>query len=203
MTTFYLDDGRVDPVTLIEAGPCVVTQIKTRARDGYEAVQLGFELAKRLNKPLRGHLERAGNNYRHLQEFLVDDLADFEVGQTLDVSLFNVGDILSIRGKSKGRGFAGGVRRHNFRGGPKTHGQSDRHRGPGSIGGGTSPGKVWKGTRMAGHMGDAPVTVSGLRVHMIDAERNVIAVRGAVPGAKNGLLRISVQRRAKTPETES
>ena len=203
MTTFFLENGRVDPVTLIKAGPCVVTQIKTQARDGYEAIQLGFELAKRLNKPERGHMERAGNNFRHLQEFQVSDLSNFSVGQTLDVSIFNVGDILSVRGKSKGRGFAGGVRRHNFRGGPKTHGQGDRHRGPGSIGGGTSPGKVWKGTRMAGHMGNAAVTVSGLKIHMIDPDKNVIAVRGAVPGAKNGLLSLSVQKRAETSEKES
>ena len=201
MTTVFDEDGRADAVTLIEAGPCVVTQIRTRARDGYEAVQLGFGSSKRLNRPLKGHLARSGGNFRHLQELRVSDLSDYEVGQSLDASVFQVGDIVSIQGRSKGRGFAGGVRRHNFRGGPKTHGQSDRHRGPGSIGGGTYPGKVWKGTRMAGHMGDKPVTVRGLKIQMIDPGRNLIAVRGAVPGAANGILWIQVQRRAKVAET--
>lgn len=201
MTTVFDEDGRADAVTLIEAGPCVVTQIRTRARDGYEAVQLGFGSVKRLNRPLKGHLARSGGNFRHLQELRVSDLSDYEVGQSLDASVFQVGDIVSIQGRSKGRGFAGGVRRHNFRGGPKTHGQSDRHRGPGSIGGGTSPGKVWKGTRMAGHMGDKPVTTRGLKIQMVDSGRNLLVVRGAVPGAANGILWIQVQRRVKVAET--
>ena len=202
MTTLYHDDGAADAVTLIETGPCVVTQIRTRARDGYEAVQLGYESARHLNQPRRGHLARAGGLYRHLQEFRVSDLADYEVSQSLDASVFQVGDIVKIQGRSKGRGFAGGVRRHHFRGGPKTHGQSDRHRAPGSIGAGTFPGRVWKGTRMAGHMGNRRVTVAGLRVEMVDSGRNLIAVKGAVPGAPNGVLKIELQKRADSPESE-
>ena len=195
MTTLYWEDGRSDGVTLVEVGPCVVTQIRTAARDGYEAVQVGFQNQKHVNKPSAGHLARSGGRFRHLQEFSVDELADYEVGQSVGAGVFQAGDIVSIQGISKGRGFAGGVKRHGFAGGPKTHGQSDRHRAPGSIGAGTSPGRVWKGTRMAGHMGARTVTNLGLKVALVDEDRNIIAVTGSVPGAKNGIIRIELQKR--------
>ena len=195
MTTLYNEDGTVDAVTAIETGPCVVTQVRTDTRDGYEAVQIGFRDAKRLNKPAAGHLERSGGRYRHLQEFKVDELGEYEVGQSLGANVFNPGDKVSVRGISKGRGFAGGVKRHGFKGGPKTHGQSDRHRAVGSIGAGSSPGRVWKGTRMAGHMGARNVTSTGLKIALVDESRNILALTGSVPGPKNGIIRVQIQER--------
>jgi len=196
MTQVFNEDGTMDAVTVIEAGPCVVTQVKTVERDGYEAVQLGFGQAKRLNKPERGHLKDRGQ-FRYLREFEVDDIAAVEVGQRVDVSLFEVGELVDVTGTSKGRGFAGVVKRHHFAGGPKTHGQSDRHRAPGSIGATTTPGKVFKGLRMAGHMGAERVTVRHLKVVRTDPERNLIMVKGAVPGARNGLLMIRKSVKAR------
>ena len=193
MTTYYTDDGRAVPVTAIEVGPCVVTQVKTEARNGYQAVQVGFLAAKNLNKPMAGHLERSGGRYRHLQEFSVADLGEFEVGQKILANLFETGDKVKISGVSKGRGFAGGVRRYNFAGGPKTHGQSDRHRAPGSIGAGSSPGRVWPGTRMAGHYGAANITQRGLQVVLSDPHRNLVLIRGSVPGHTNSIVRIEKQ----------
>lgn len=189
MTQVFKDDGTVEAVTAIEAGPCIVTQVKTSARDGYDAVQLGYGPTKRLNSPERGHLGKLGL-FRHLREFRVRDLGAVEVGQVINVSLFKAGDLVDVIGTSKGRGFAGVVKRHHFAGGPKTHGQSDRHRAPGSIGATTSPGRVFKGMRMAGHMGNERVTVKGLKVVQADPDRNLLLVRGAVPGARNGLLTI-------------
>lgn len=195
MTTLYWEDGRVDGVTLVEVGPCVVTQIRTKARDGYEAVQLGFQEARYVNKPSAGHLQRSGGKFRHLQEFEVDELGEYEVGQSLGAAVFNAGDKVSVRGVSKGRGFAGAVKRYGFKGGPKTHGQSDRHRAVGSIGAGSSPGRVWKGTRMAGHMGARNVTSLGLKIALVDESRNILALTGSVPGPKNGIIRIQIQKR--------
>ncbi len=189
MTQVFTEGGTVESVTAIEAGPCVVTQIKTPAKEGYSAVQLGFSEAKRLNAPERGHLGKLGL-FRHLREFRVGDTSGIELGHRVDVSLFQPGDAVEVSGISKGRGFAGGVKRYHFRGGPKTHGQSDRHRAPGSVGAGTSPGRVLKGLRMAGHMGDQRVTVKGLQVVKADPDRNLLLLRGAVPGARNGLLEI-------------
>jgi large subunit ribosomal protein L3 len=193
MTTYYHDDGTAEAVTAVEVGPCVVTQVKTHARDGYEAVQVGFLAASKLNQAEAGHQTRSGGKFSHLQEFSVDDLAEFEVGQELKVDVFEVGEPIKVVGTSKGKGFAGVVRRWNFRGGPKTHGQSDRHRSPGSIGAGSSPGRVWPGTRMGGHYGVDRITVKGLRVVAADVEKNVVLVRGSVPGAKNGIVRIEKQ----------
>ncbi len=186
MTRIFDERGEVVPVTVIEAGPCYITQIKSVDKDGYNAIQLGFGDTKRLNKPSRGHLKNLpalGN----LRELRTDDVARYQVGQVLDVSLFGVGELVDVVGISKGRGFAGVMKRHGFHGGPKTHGQSDRHRAPGSIGAAT-PGWVIKGMRMPGHMGVARVTVQNLRVVMVDAGRNLLAVRGGVPGAPKGLL---------------
>jgi large subunit ribosomal protein L3 len=189
-TQFFREDGRADCVTAIEVGPCTVTQIKRQAPDGYESVQLGYEpvIARKLSKPELGHLKASGQLFRHLRELSIDDISEVEIGQALDVSLFKVGDIVEVTGNTKGRGFAGGVKRHGFAGGPKTHGQSDRHRAPGSIGAGTTPGRVLKGLRMAGHMGNEQVTQRSLEVIQSDTERNLLLVKGSIPGARNSLV---------------
>jgi large subunit ribosomal protein L3 len=190
MTQVFSANGESRGVTVIEAGPCVVVQVKTKESDGYDAIQIGFGARKRVNSPLRGHLKRLGQ-FQYLRELRVDDPAAFEVGQKLGAEVFEEGDIVDVVGTSKGRGFAGGVKRHHFRGGPKTHGQSDRHRAPGSIGSGTTPGRVRKGLRMAGHMGDARVTVKNLKVFESNPARGVLLIEGSVPGAINGLVRIA------------
>ena len=190
MTRVFEENGAVTAVTVIEAGPCTITQIKTRVIDGYDKVQLGFGEAKRLNSPERGHLRRSGGLFRELKEIPVSDLEDLEVGQKVTTDIFSPGEIIKVTGISKGRGFAGGVKRHGFHGGPKTHGQSDRHRAPGSIGAGTYPGKVFKGLKMAGHMGQQQVTVKGLQVVQVDEERNLLLVKGAVPGPQGGLVAV-------------
>jgi large subunit ribosomal protein L3 len=189
MTQIFGENGGVVPVTLIEAGPCVVTQVKTKETDGYEAVQLGFGDVKRSNKPMQGHF-RPSKASRYVREVKADDPAEFSVGQTLGVDIFSEGEKVDIIGKSKGRGFAGTMKRHGFGGGPRTHGQSDRARAPGSIGGGTTPGKVFKGLKMAGHMGDRRVTVKGLEIIGVDTDRNILIVKGGVPGAPNSLVQI-------------
>lgn len=189
MTQVFTEGGTVEAVTAIEAGPCTVTQIKSVDKEGYNAVQLGFGEAKRLNSPERGHLGKLGL-FKHLREFRVEDTSDIELGHRIDVSLFQSGDLVDVIGVSKGKGFAGTVKRHHFAGGPKTHGQSDRHRAPGSIGAGTDPGRVLKGHKMAGHMGNRRVTVKHIKVVKADPDRNLLLVGGAVPGARNGLLEI-------------
>lgn len=193
MSQVFREDGKVEAVTAVEAGPCCVVQVKTEDKEGYNSVQLGFGEAKRVNSPQRGHLKELGN-YRYLREFRVDDDETPQVGDKVDVSLFQAGDLVDITGISKSKGFAGVVKRHHFRGGPKTHGQSDRHRAPGSIGATTTPGRVLKGTRMAGRMGADRVTVRNLEVYQADPERNLLLVKGAVPGSKNGLLLIRKSR---------
>lgn len=187
MTRHFAEDGTVVPVTVVVAGPCLVTQVRTPERDGYSAIQIGFEESKRLTDPERGHLKGLPP-LRHLRELRTDDAANYERGQQLNVSMFKVGDLVDVIGTSKGKGFAGVVKRHGFGGGPRTHGQSDRQRHPGAIASGTTPGNIIKGLRMAGRMGGERVTVQGLRVEMVDAERNLLLLRGAVPGAVNGIL---------------
>jgi len=189
MTQVFTEGGTVEAVTAIEAGPCTVTQIKSVDKEGYNAVQLGFGEAKRLNSPERGHLGKLGL-FKHLREFRVEDTSDIELGHRIDVSSFQPGDLVDVIGVSKGKGFAGTVKRYHFAGGPKTHGQSDRHRAPGSIGAGTDPGRVLKGQKMAGHMGNRRVTVKRIKVVKADPDRNLLLVGGAVPGARNGLLEI-------------
>jgi len=189
MTQIFNPDGKVIPVTVIEAGPCYVTQVKTREQDGYLAVQMGFGQAKRLNRPQGGHLQGLPQ-LEHLREVRVSSTEGYEVGQRIDVDTFAVGDVVDVTGVSKGRGFTGVVKRHGFRGGPRTHGQSDRERAPGAIGSTTTPGRILKGLRMAGHHGNDQVTVQNLQVMLVDSERNLLAVKGSVPGAKNGLLLI-------------
>jgi large subunit ribosomal protein L3 len=187
MTQIFDEGGVVRAVTAIQAGPCTVTQIKTPDRDGYSAIQIGFGDAKKLNKPETGHLKDLPK-LRHLREVRLSSPGSYELGQKLDATLFEAGELVDVVGTSKGKGFAGGVKRHHFGGGPKTHGQSDRYRAPGSVGAGTTPGRVLKGTRMAGHMGDVRVTVQNLKVVEVDAGRNLLLVEGAVPGANNGLV---------------
>ena len=191
-TQYFHEDGTAEAVTAIEAGPCTITQIKSLERDGYQSVQLGFETIKKSNKPKRGHLAEAGGNlFRHLSETKSDDYEELEVGSQIDVGMFEVGEKVNVTGVSKGKGFQGGVKSYNFRGGPKTHGQSDRQRAPGSVGAGTTPGRVIKGMRMAGRMGGDKVTVKNLDVIMIDPEKNILLVKGAVPGHRNSVLVIS------------
>ena len=193
MTQIFLDDGRAVPVTVIEAGPCPVVQIKTEDENGYNAVQLGFEEIRKtlVNMPLKGHYARSKTApKRFLKEVRVDDVEGIELGKEFRVDIFNVGDKVNISGVSKGLGFMGTVRRHRFAGGPKTHGQSDRWRAPGSIGQSSYPSRVFKGMRMAGRMGGDMVTVKNLTVVKVDAENNLICVRGAVPGKNRTFLRI-------------
>jgi len=198
MTQVFDQGGKLQAVTAVEAGPCFVCQIKTQPKDGYNAVQLGFGESKRLNSPEKGHLKAAGHQVKRLREFRVDETGSVQVGQTIDVSIFKSGDRVDVIGVSKGKGFAGGVKRYHFRGGPKTHGQSDRHRAPGAVGSTTFPGRVLKGTRMAGHMGDSRVTVRNLEVVQADAARNLLLIKGAVPGFVNGLLLIERSSRGKS-----
>ena len=197
MTQVFDENGRLEAVTAVSAGPCFVTQIKTQEKDGYYAVQLGYGEAKRLNSPEKGHLKGAGKQVQHLMEIRVEAPTALKVGQTLDARLFKKGDKDDIIGISKGKGFAGGVKRYHFRGGPKTHGQSDRHRAPGSVGGTTSPGRVYKGTRMAGHMGNRRVTALNIEVAQADAGRNIVLLKGAVPGAEDAivLIRKSIKKK--------
>ena len=199
MSQRFRPDGRVVPVTALQVGPCTVTQVKSQVNDGYDAIQVGFEGVKKLNHPKRGHLSRTGL-FRHLREVPIDSLEDVQVGHSVTVDLFQPGELVHITGYTKGRGFQGGMKRHGFSGGPRTHGQSDRARAPGSIGGTTTPGRVLKGKRMAGHMGNRKVTTKNLEVIEVDPERNVMLVKGGVPGAPNSLLLI---RRAKTTNEPS
>jgi large subunit ribosomal protein L3 len=174
------------PVSVVAIQPNTVTRLRTPERDGYTAIQLGTEPGKKLTKPETGQL-RDLPKVAVIREFRVEDLADYAVGQTLDVSLFAAGDLIDVTGTSKGKGFAGTIKRHNFHRGPKTHG-SDHHREPGSIGPGTTPGRVYRGSRMAGHMGDERVTVKKLQVVRADLDRNLLLVKGSVPGAPNALV---------------
>ena len=198
MTQVYGKGGKNEAITAIEAGPCTVMQVKTAEKDGYSAAKLGFgEVKKQKTSKKKSAKEKDQVKFKYLREFRLDNGPTLEAGQKIDVSLFKAGDIVDISGISKGKGFAGGVKRYHFRGGPKTHGQSDRHRASGSIGTGTSPGRVLKGLHMPGHMGSARVTVSNLEVLETDPARNLLLVKGAVPGMTNGLLLIQKAKREK------
>ncbi|MEX2247470.1 MAG: 50S ribosomal protein L3 [Dehalococcoidia bacterium] len=194
MTQVFDDEGRSLAVTVVEAGPVVVTQLKSPEKDGYAAVQVGFGQRKRLNKPMRGHLKKLGD-FRLLREFRATGDDAYTLGDRVGVELFEAGDIVDVTGVSRGRGFAGGVRRWGFAGGPKTHGQSDRHRAPGSIGSGTTPGRVYKGLKMATHMGAERVTVRNLRVVRTDEAKGLLLIGGALPGATNGIVRVRKAKR--------
>ena len=197
MTRLFDENGVVTASTLVEAGPCFITPLRTMENDGYLAVQLGFGSKSRPKKPERGHLDKAGipdrTGVEALREVPVDNAEDLELGARVDASMFSQGEIVDVIGTSKGKGFAGVMKRHNFRGGPKTHGQSDRWRHSGSVGSGTTPGRTFKNMRMAGHLGDARVTVKNLRILSVDPERNLVALRGAIPGPKGGLVVIRKQ----------
>ncbi|CAG0937005.1 50S ribosomal protein L3 [Thermoflexales bacterium] len=213
MTQVFTETGEAVPVTVIEAGPCYVTQVRTAENDGYEAVQLGFGPAKkaaRLSKAERGHLGLLKSDEKHperkalpgevpavqhLRELRIKADESYTAGQKLTVELFQLGERVDVVGTSKGRGFAGHVKRHHFMGGPRTHGQSDRLRRSGSVGPGTTPGKVHKNKRMAGHMGVERVTTQNLQVVLVDAERNLIGVKGPVPGANGGLVLVTETRK--------
>jgi large subunit ribosomal protein L3 len=193
MTRIFDQEGQAIPVTVIQAGPCPVIQVKTEDRDGYSAVQVGFgEKRKKLvTLPLLGHFDKAKvEPKRILKEMRTDRAEEFKAGQELKVDIFSVGDKVRVTGLSKGLGFQGGVRRHKFRGGPKTHGQSDRLRAPGSIGSSSYPSRVYKGQRMPGRMGGDKVTIKNLEVVGVDSERDLLLLKGAVPGKKNSYLTV-------------
>ncbi len=187
MTQIFQADGTMIPVSVVAVEPNTVTRLRTPERDGYTAVQIGIEESGKLTKPEIGQLKNLPK-LAVLREFRLEGDTDvYTVGQKLDVTLFAAGDIINVTGMSKGKGFSGHIKRHHFKRGPKTHG-SDHHRAPGSIGPGTTPGRVYKGMRMAGHMGDERATVKKLRVVRADAERNLLLVKGSVPGAPNALI---------------
>lgn len=188
MTQVFAEDGTIVPVSVVAVETNTVTGLRTTDRDGYTAVQIGSGTAKKLTKPRLGQLKDLPR-VKHLREFRVDDVSDYTVGQTLDVTMFEAGESVDVTGVSKGKGFSGTIKRHHFRRGPETHG-SDSHRQPGSIGGGTSPGKVFKGTPMAGHMGNDRVTVKKATIVRADVERNLLLVKGPVPGARNALIMV-------------
>jgi large subunit ribosomal protein L3 len=194
MTQVFTDAGKCKAVTAIEAGPCKVTQIKTASTDGYDAVQIGFGQAKRLNAPEKGHLKENGL-LKYLREIRAESVEGLNPGDVIDVSQFKAGDKVDVIGISRGKGYAGVVKRHHFRGGPKTHGQSDRFRAPGSIGATSTPGRIWKNLKMSGHMGNERVTVKHLEVYSADIARNLLLIEGAVPGAKNSLVIIRKSRK--------
>lgn len=190
---FDRETGLAIPVTVIQAGPCPVTQIKTSETDGYNSVQIGFLAVKpkAINKPELGHLEKSGASpVRHLKEYRSDDLSSFQLGNSIEADIFNVGDLVDVAGKTIGRGFAGYQKRHNFKRGSMTHG-SKNHRLPGSTGAGTTPGRVYPGKKMAGRYGGSQVTIRKLQVVRVDTERNLLLIKGAVPGKPGTLLSIT------------
>ncbi len=192
MTQIFMEDGVLVPVTVLQAGPCTVTQVKTVDNDGYSAVQIGFEALKesRVNQPLKGHFAKAGvEAKRYLQEFRLEDSENYEVGQEITVEAFAAGDIIDATGTSKGKGFQGNIKRHNQTRGPMAHG-SKYHRRPGSMGQASSPAKVFKGKKLPGHMGAVKITVQNLEVVRVDAEQNLLLVKGAVPGPKKSIITI-------------
>lgn len=213
MISTYDSRGRRVGATMVEIGPNFVTQLKTaEGKDGYNGIQIGYGSKKSVKKPQIGHGKKAGveQPIRHFREIRDDkgnqgDWGDLKPGQQITVDrVFSIGDVVKVTGTSKGKGFQGGVRRHGFHGGPKTHGQSDRHRAPGSIGSGTTPGRVYKGKKMAGHMGNVKVSTKGLEVVGVDKEKNLLTIKGAVPGSTNGLVMVANLGRIKgyTPPPE-
>jgi large subunit ribosomal protein L3 len=196
MTQVYKENGEIEGVTAIEAGPCAITQVKTDKNDGYKSVQLGFGAAKKIKKAVKGQMHGTGE-FRYLREFRVDDTEAVKPGDKVDVSQFKAGEFVDVTGVSKSKGFAGVVKRHHFKGGPKTHGQTDRNRRPGAIGSTTSPGRVLKGVRMAGRMGGDRVTARRLEVFKTDPEKNLLVVKGPVPGTRNGLVLIKKANKGK------
>jgi large subunit ribosomal protein L3 len=192
MMRLFAEDGSVVPVSVIAAAPNTVTRLRSVERDGYAAVQVGAGVARRVTRPVAGQLPELPKDAprpRVMREFRVDSIEGFETGQSLDVTLFAAGDLVDVTGVSKGRGFAGTIKRHHFHRGPVTHGSTNT-RQPGSIGAGTTPGRVYKGMKMSGHLGDRRITVQKLQVVRVDPDRQLLLVRGAVPGARNAMLLI-------------
>jgi len=191
MTQVFEDGGRAVPVTVVEAGPCYVAQTKTPERDGYAAIQLAFGAARRTSKPLAGHLAKAGlDPARHLVELRLDEVGDHAPGEEIRADVFKPGEVVDVIGVTKGKGFAGVMKRHNFGGLSASHGTERKHRSPGSVGACATPARVFRGTRMPGHMGHVRVTTLNLRVVKADPERNLLLLRGAVPGPKGGLVMV-------------
>jgi len=193
MTRIFKDDGTICPVTVIEAGPCPVMQIKTLDKEGYNALQLGYDAIaeRKVNKPQKGHMAKAGKDlYRHLKEFTLEGVDEYELGQEITVDIFAAGEKVKVTGTSKGKGFQGVMKRHNFKGSRASHGAEKVHRKPGSIGNATFPGRVWKGKKMPGQMGNARVTLSNVEIVDVRPEDNVLLVKGQVPGPNNGLVMI-------------
>ncbi|MEK7166942.1 MAG: 50S ribosomal protein L3 [Patescibacteria group bacterium] len=195
MSQIFDEQNNVIPITILKAGPCVVTQIKNQGKDKYEAIQIGFGQKKTINKPLKGHLKDLGN-FRYIREFrdkkgkiMKDEKQEYKIGDKIDVSIFKVKDIIKASAISKGKGFQGVVKRHGFHGAPASHGHKDQLRMPGSIGS-TEPARVFKGMRMGGHMGNKRVTIKNLKVISVDSEKNLLILKGAVPGARNTLVEI-------------
>jgi large subunit ribosomal protein L3 len=191
MTQIFDDGGRAVPVTVIEAGPCRVAQLKRPDKDGYSAIQLSFGARKRTTKPMAGHLAKAGvDSARYLVELRLPELGDHEVGAEIKADVFEPGDVVDIIGVTKGKGFAGPMKRHNFKGLSASHGTERKHRSPGSVGACATPARVFKGTKMAGHLGHRRVTTLNLKIIKADPERNLLLVLGAVPGPKGGLVMV-------------
>jgi large subunit ribosomal protein L3 len=193
MTQIFDDGGRAVPVTVLKAGPCVVAQVRSADKDGYAAVQLGFGevVERKVTKPVKGHFAKAGvAPAKHLVELRTDDASSYEPGQELKADVFAPGDVVDVIGVSKGKGFAGNMKRHNFGGMPASHGTERKHRQSGSVGAGTTPGRVFRGQKMPGHLGHERVTVLNLRIVEADPERNLLLVRGAIPGPNGGLVMV-------------
>ena len=204
MTQLFDEGNRIVPVTVVKAGPCVVTQVRTPAVDGYDAVQLAYgEIdPRKVNKPLKGHFEKAGvPARRHVKELRTSDASTYTLGQEITVEVFTAGAKVDVSGTSKGKGTAGVMKRHNFRGLGAGHGTQRKHRAPGSIGACATPGRVFKGLRMAGRMGVETVTVQNLVVHAVDTERGLLLLRGAVPGPVGGLVTVRSAAKGGTPAT--
>jgi large subunit ribosomal protein L3 len=199
MTQLFEDDGRCVPVTVVEAGPCTVIQVKSPTSDKYSAIQVGFGKVdlKKVNKPMTGHLKTAGldNGFSVIGEFRVADSSEYQVGQVISADIFKAGDIVDVTGTSKGKGFAGTIKRYNFARGPMTHGSKNK-RPPGSIGTSATPSRVLPGKKMPGHMGNARVTVQKVRVHDVDIERNLIFIEGGIPGSRNNFVAIKTSVKA-------
>ena len=202
MTQIFDEAGRAVPVTVVQAGPCRVTQVKTPERDGYSAIQLAFGNAKRTNKPLGGHLAKAGvESAQHIVELRLDDASGYSAGDEVTAEIFAEGETVDVVGVTKGKGFAGGMKRHNFKGLGASHGVEKVHRSPGSIGACATPARVFKGTRMAGHLGHRRVTTLNLQIIKSDSERGLLLIRGAVPGPKDGLLMVRSAVRVRQRDT--
>ncbi|MBU0707810.1 50S ribosomal protein L3 [Patescibacteria group bacterium] len=195
MSQLFLDDDKVVPVTLVQAGPCHVVQTMTEEKNGYQSVQIGYGDKKKLTKPLKGHLKDLPN-LRHLREFRVADSSKYKRGDVIKTDIFEVGDIVKITGTSKGKGFQGVVKKYNFKGGPASHGHKDNLRAPGSIGA-TEPARVFKGTRMAGRLGGKQVSTRNMSIVKVDNEKNILWLKGAVPGARNSNIMIQTLDKVK------